>query len=120
MRISDWSSDVCSSDLLLATSFVVRIDYARVGLAAAAFVALPLTLFRESDLIYSLLVLAILAVNIGILARLWLRGTKVRFSAEEEALRGEHFAGLGAAAARDLIDQEIGRASCRERVCQYV
>src|SRR3546814_4496509 len=80
MRISDWSSDVCSSDL-------------------------PLTLFRESDLIYSLLVLAILAVNIGILARLWLRGTKVRFSAEEEALRGEHFAGLGAAAARDLIDQ---------------
>ena len=51
--------------LLLATSFVVRIDYARVGLAAAALVALPLTLFRESDLIYSLLVLAILAVNIG-------------------------------------------------------
>src|SRR3546814_12914058 len=90
---------------LLGMSFVVRIDYARVGLAAAAFVALPLTLFRESDLIYSLLVLAILAVNIGILARLWLRGTKVRFSAEEEALRGEHF--------------EIGRASCRERVCQY-
>ena len=91
--------------LLLATSFVVRIDYARIGLAAAALVALPLTLFRGSDLIYSLLVLAILAVNIGILARLWLRGTKIRFSAEEEALRREHFAGLGAVAARDLIDQ---------------
>ncbi len=91
--------------LLLATSFVVRIDYARVGLAAAAFVALPLTLFRGSDLGYSLLVLAILAVNIGILARLWLRGTNISFSAEEEALRREHFTGLGAGAARDLIDQ---------------
>src|SRR3546814_9532797 len=80
--------------VLLATSFVVRIDYARVGLAAAALVALPLTLFRGSDLGYSLLVLAILAVNIGILARLWLRGTKIRFSAEEDALRRAHFAGL--------------------------
>ena len=84
--------------LLLATSFVVRIDYARIGLAAAALVALPLTLFRGSDLGYSLLVLAILVVNIGILTRLWLRGTKVSFSAEEEALRREHFAGLSAAA----------------------
>ena len=56
--------------LLLATSFVVRIDYARIGLAAAALVALPLTLFRGPDLGYGLLVLAILVVNIGILARL--------------------------------------------------
>ncbi|HWV60442.1 MAG TPA: cyclic nucleotide-binding domain-containing protein [Sphingopyxis sp.] len=91
--------------LLLATSFVVRIDYARIGLAAAALLALPLTLFRGADLGYSLLVLAILAVNIGILARLWLRGTKVRFSAEEEGLRREYFNGLGTVAARDLIDQ---------------
>lgn len=91
--------------LLLATSFVVRIDYARIGLAAAALVALPLTLFRGSDLGYSLLVLAILAVNIGILSRLWLRGANVRFSDEEEELRRQHFPGLGAAAARGLIDQ---------------
>ncbi|BBB10873.1 Crp/Fnr family transcriptional regulator [Sphingopyxis sp. FD7] len=91
--------------LLLATSFVVRIDYARIGLAAAAFVALPLTLFRAADPGYSLLVLAILVVNIGILARLWLRGTKVRFSPEDEELRRRHFPGLGAHAARGLIDQ---------------
>ena len=91
--------------LLLATSFVVRIDYARIGLAAAALVALPLTLFRGSDFGYSLLVLAILVVNLGILARLWLRGTNIRFSAEEEELRRQHFSGLNAAVARDLIDQ---------------
>ena len=91
--------------LLLATSFVVRIDYVRIGLAAAALVALPLTLFRGPDVGYGLLVLAILAINLGILARLWLGGTNVRFSPEEEELRRQHFAGLGAAAARDLIDQ---------------
>ncbi|MEQ8309250.1 MAG: cyclic nucleotide-binding domain-containing protein [Sphingopyxis sp.] len=91
--------------LLLATSFVVRIDYARIGLAAAALVALPLTLFRASDPGYSLLVLAILAVNIGILARLWLRGAKVRFSPEDEELRRRHFRRLSAVAARRLIDQ---------------
>ena len=91
--------------LLLATSFVVRIDYVRIGLAAAALVALPLALFRGPDVGYSLLVLAILVVNIGILARLWLRGKTIRFSAEEEELRRQHFGGLSAAAARDLIDQ---------------
>ncbi|WP_447929503.1 cyclic nucleotide-binding domain-containing protein [Sphingopyxis fribergensis] len=91
--------------LLLATSLVVRIEYARIGLAAAALVALPLTLFRGPDIGYGLLVLAILAINIGILARLWLGGTKIRFTAEEEELRRQHFPGLGAVIARDLIDQ---------------
>ena len=90
--------------LLLATSFVVRIDYVRIGLAAAALVALPLALFRGPD-VGSLLVLAILVVNIGILGRLWLRGAKVQFSAEEDELRRQHFSSLGALVARDLIDQ---------------
>jgi len=91
--------------LLLATSLVVRIEYARIGLAAAALVALPLTLFRGGDVGYGLLVLAILAINIGILARLWLGGANIRFTAEEEELRRQHFPGLGAMVARDLIDQ---------------
>lgn len=91
--------------LLLATSLVVRIEYARMGLAAAALVALPLTLFRGPDVGYGLLVLAILAINIGILARLWFGGTNIRFTAEEEELRRQHFPELGALVARDLIDQ---------------
>lgn len=91
--------------LLLATSLVVRIEYARIGLAAAALVALPLTLFRGGDVGYGLLVLAILAINLGILARLWLGGANIRFTAEEEELRKQHFPGLGTAIARDLIDQ---------------
>ncbi len=91
--------------LLLATSFVVRIDYVRIGLAAAALVAVPLVLFREPDVGYGMLVLAILVVNLGILARLWLRERQVSFSVEEEALRREHFSALNPVAARGLIDQ---------------
>lgn len=91
--------------LLLATSFVVRIDYVRIGLAAAALVAVPLVVFREPDVGYGMLVLAILVVNLGILARIWLRERKVRFSAEEEAMRREHFSALSPVAARGLIDQ---------------
>src|SRR3546814_16812840 len=97
MRISDWSSDVCSSDLLVLA------------------------------------------------ARGWYRDAGIRFTPEELALRSLHFDGLSAASARRLIDQghwisarrgevlirenqaapslfylEIGRASCRERVCKYV
>ena len=90
--------------LLLATSFVVRIDYVRIGLAAAALVALPLALFRGPDL-GSLLVVAILVVNIGILSRLWWRGAKIRFTPEEDELRRQHFSGLGVVMARSLIDQ---------------
>ena len=41
--------------------------------------AVPLVLIREPDLGYGTLVLAILVVNLGILARLWLREKQVRF-----------------------------------------
>src|SRR3546814_2031747 len=77
MRISDWSSDVCSSDLLLFPA----------ALTALAALALPLLihLTRRSD--RQLLDFAALR---------WLR-------AKECARR-----------------RQIGRASCRERVCQYV
>src|SRR3546814_3170142 len=65
MRISDWSSDVCSSDL---------------SLQRALSPSTPATLYNEP--------------------------TKPRESFD---LDGVKFVGM-----------EIGRASCRERVCQYV
>src|SRR3546814_8546394 len=71
MRISDWSSDVCSSDLI-----------ARNGEIAATH---RTTL--EADLI-----------------------TGAVFVAEQHLHRTW----------RAWIGQKIGRASCRERVCQYV
>src|SRR3546814_6493233 len=76
MRISDWSSDVCSSDLLLAEEVVDPED----------------------------LLLGEHRVEVGV----------------------EPPGALQVGAERLLhhdarsIDEQIGRASCRERVCQYV
>src|SRR3546814_7848843 len=74
MRISDWSSDVCSSDLLQ------RGDH--LGAAGVAGVA----------------------VEVG----------------AGEAVAGEEAVDHRPHALADEGGNEIGRASCRERVCQYV
>src|SRR3546814_1217064 len=78
MRISDWSSDVCSSDLpvLSLVQFAVA---GRLGVLALMCV-----------------VAAALAAQLYLLLR------DLRF------------------APRVAFLAEIGRASCRERVCQYV
>src|SRR3546814_17436489 len=86
MRISDWSSDVCSSDLseLLPYSLVQFRD-----------IFLPEII--EADQIIHL-----------------------RHVPEGPAVA----AGRALGGSADLVDRallaEIGRASCRERVCQYV
>jgi hypothetical protein len=90
--------------VLLAASLVARVDHVRLGLAVAALLALPVAIFGWHGTGYTLLILAILLVNLGLITRLWLRASKVRFSAEEQLLRERHFEGLGAATARALID----------------
>src|SRR3546814_2822494 len=81
MRISDWSSDVCSSDLTLA-----------------GFVLAPFGLFGRT---------AFLAERV--LGHVMATGVKVLVLAV--------IIGIGTT----IFDEfEIGRASCRERVCQYV
>src|SRR3546814_10782603 len=98
MRISDWSSDVCSSDLdqrdraarRLAESGEALLGEVAQGRArkAAGFVRVGAFERRTGD-----------------------RG--VGDDQRVEALVGGD--------ARDVVDiGEIGRASCRERVCQYV
>src|SRR3546814_3863027 len=83
MRISDWSSDVCSSDLLTAEAF---------GAEIAALRADP---------------------ALDSLARaFWLPRIEPSLRWAAERVWAERVEG------REPI--EIGRASCRERVCQYV
>src|SRR3546814_7236375 len=101
MRSSDWSSDVCSSDLMAGEGFDNGFD--RFGVDGAT---------REA------------AVQIDHMQVL-----RARFR-EQYRLRGGIVAIDGSAVhvalrqADDLaaleVDGEIGRASCRERVCQYV
>src|SRR3546814_2193269 len=85
MRISDWSSDVCSSDL-----------HGREGLVAA---------------------------------RLEARGVERRAGCEDNAVGRPRLdapdrivgdARVGRPHGDFGLGREIGRASCRERVCQYV
>src|SRR3546814_1022736 len=99
MRISDWSSDVCSSDLLAPKTA------RRVGADG-----------HEHDV-------ALEAVIVG--DRLRVRpGEKVpvdgviaegRSALDESMITGEAMP-----VTKEAGDKEIGRASCRERVCQYV
>src|SRR3546814_2284138 len=79
MRISDWSSDVCSSDL----SYARGLDPAeRAGLEAAA---------------------------VGRLRAVLGPGVWASYLAMESEI----------SPARVADNAQIGRASCRERVCQY-
>src|SRR3546814_1941302 len=98
MRISDWSSDVCSSDLWRRTLPARPRAWWPIGAGIAAALALvvvlwpglrpdvPIRSYAASDRIES--------VQLP-------DGSSVRLDLET------------------AID-EIGRASCRERVCQYV
>src|SRR3546814_15944971 len=99
MRISDWSSDVCSSDLTLAQSL-------------SSFSCLGGEGCRHRYLVTGIQPatgdeLALAATQIDMLAIDMLRPTMVVAIGEEqeEPLRP---------------DAEIGRASCRDRLCKYV
>src|SRR3546814_2848515 len=109
MRISDWSSDVCSSDLCVDHAFQAVDDEEVTLLVVIAEVAgaeETLAVALEEDL----------------------RGFFGSVPVAEEDLRpgGDDLAGfvgaefLQSVGIDDARVDEIGRASCRERVCQYV
>src|SRR3546814_1500642 len=84
MRISDWSSDVCSSDLVVNDERIIKANHG--SLLPASWRTL-----------YEL--------------------TKIKDDATfERAIES------GAGATKAAVERagKIGRASCRERVCQYV
>src|SRR3546814_9026048 len=92
MRISDWSSDVCSSDL------------ARDAQTVNGSV-------KAGD--------DIEAEDLGTVNGDICVGERARISGGIETVNGGIFVGRGGNVAKG-IETEIGRASCRERVCQYV
>src|SRR3546814_10190381 len=96
MRISDWSSDVCSSDL--SSLFLLHVPRA-VSLLVAD---LRLQLSRQ-----------VRSVGVGQL----LLSLRFRGLLAEIALRLD--LRLGRASVNFWEPEELGRASCRERVCKY-
>src|SRR3546814_20818311 len=110
MRISDWSSDVCSSDL---DRILARTEEVGKGL-----IAHPMKRLASGE-----------ETMLGVLRqegeRFWLQGI------EKKERREFAVSDIGGAAAGDLVRAEktgrgprisakIGRASCREGVGQYV
>src|SRR3546814_21082551 len=102
MRISDWSSDVCSSDLTLAVGPVAVVSLMTAS-AAGAVATQGTALYLEAAITLAALSGIMLAVlgflRLGFLANL---------------LSHPVISGFITASGK------IGRASCRERVCQYV
>src|SRR3546814_8589152 len=97
MRISDWSSDVCSSDL------------------NGEFFETDLTLTAEAPLDD-----AVIAVTPALWHDMTVN-TMIPAPAEESFKDGYfHFSYGPLDAGERLHVKKIGRASCRERVCQYV
>src|SRR3546814_14323681 len=101
MRISDWSSDVCSSDLDQGKSDETARRYAlSLGISGQkdAAIAILDPLLREQDRAAWRDRAFILAMNGDV----------------DEAEK------IAKALMPGPVSEEIGRASCRERVCQYV
>src|SRR3546814_12120525 len=123
MRISDWSSDVCSSDLSQARMRVSRrlFEYwqgeLRDGVPPQRTEVDPSAI---KDILPFVLLGDIEPAPFRVLFRLV--GTAIaEFSRQD--FSGRYLDEL-VYGARDSVDwrvcYEIGRASCRERVCQYV
>src|SRR3546814_16022378 len=110
MRISDWSSDVCSSDLRRPNTDGLALDKAGLAVNQRGQI--------ETDHDFQTNVSGIWAIGDAI------PGPMLAHKAEDEGIAcAENIAGLTGIVNHDVIPSvvyKIGRASCRERVCQYV
>src|SRR3546814_12301527 len=110
MRISDWSSDVCSSDLIAIEKAADHI----IGLARAA---VPGTEFQAFEAVLH-------GGPFNLLDRFINEHSPDPFvsspSTALQALRINFGLWPKSRHREGMHDREIGRASCRERVCLYV
>src|SRR3546814_8995326 len=92
MRISDWSSDVCSSDLMVEIGCVELVNRVETGRTFHAYFNPGRPMPSEAQAVH---------------------GLSDAFLADKPGFHE---------LCEDLMEfiDEIGRASCRERVCQYV
>src|SRR3546814_17277401 len=116
MRISDWSSDVCSSDLKARRRARPR-GYSAVvfaGMAARRYCPSAAPTGKEASAVQAIL------DRLGRAEAQLLRGRDLDRGAGRRiaAFAGCRFLDLELAEAVDR-HFKIGRASCRERVCQY-
>src|SRR3546814_11891658 len=112
MRISDWSSDVCSSDLLAPAGDGDLLAHGRQRLTAARELR-----YRPVELMVREELREVMSADQPVDGQfLLVHGRQVSgLQRRDDAVVSRHLAVVPGA--RTL---EIGRASCRERVCQSV
>src|SRR3546814_2441796 len=148
MRISDWSSDVCSSDLTLkavtktlsSDAFGGRApttpaEERTIGYIAKQFAAAGLQPGNNGSWYQDVPLVEITPANDAALTVSGGANAALRFASRTDMVAATRrpvrnvevkdadivFAGYGInAPERGWNDSEIGRASCSERVCQYV
>src|SRR3546814_19536840 len=104
MRISDWSSDVCSSDL-----FFIQFH---AGVFESKTVRLRPTTCGEKERIACNRLTA-LHVNIEC-------SIVILYDFFKGRVEAEHYYFVHTDLEQTIANLQIGRASCRERVCRYV
>src|SRR3546814_13909956 len=101
MRISDWSSDVCSSDLPTKSSGAATAAAPDFTVPIAANYAIPAGMAFPAD------------------SLVWVVPT-IKMNIDRDDLFCVKIVGTLASYDRPVTVVQIGRASCRESVCQYV
>src|SRR3546814_5516836 len=106
MRISDWSSDVCSSDLATAQAIAQRA--AERGIAMMDAPVTRTEMGKDGPFVFCML-----GGDEAVKDR-------VQQVLDAFSTNTMHVGPLGSAMALKICNNQIGRASCRERVCTYV
>src|SRR3546814_18946987 len=130
MRISDWSSDVCSSDLGRATGVVIRRGRARETLRAAGGVILSAGAFNSPQILMLSGIgpaahlrdhgIAVVADRAGVGANLQDHIDYVSsWATRSTAPFGDSIGGTWRMVKAIVEPRPTATASCRERVCQY-
>src|SRR3546814_10598799 len=126
MRISDWSSDVCSSDLVLA----VRLGWTFIdplfGIGIAAYIlcnawqiasdALDMLMDRELPEEERARIRAVISAHKGVLE---IHDLRTRSSGPQIFIQC-HIELDGGQSLLQAHAIQLGRAACRDRVCKYV
>src|SRR3546814_18503961 len=108
MRISDWSSDVCSSDLARVVASLVEKSITTPAYYPMTTNALMLAANQKTSRN------PVLSLTEGEV------GNALNRLEELKLIGRDSFSSRAQKWRQQFLHQKIGRASCRERVCQYV
>src|SRR3546814_18187633 len=117
MRISDWSSDVCSSDLFILANGVKELEQEALKAILSKYSLSP----DDASVVEFLRNRTKVFLDIDAWGRDVSEVDMIRLAREKGLLTTPYvFCEDDASAMAEAGAATIGRASCRERVCQYV